>query len=125
MRRNLLALVKPIRSRREYERALAVVEEHFDAKLGTHEANIVEVLALLVERYEEEHFPIEAPHPVEAILFRMEQLGWTQQDLARVLGSKSRASEILNRKRDLSLSMIRDLHSKLGVPAESLIRATA
>jgi HTH-type transcriptional regulator/antitoxin HigA len=100
-----------------------VVERLFDAKPGTVEGRLVEILSLLIEKYEEDHFPIEAPTPIEAIKFRMEQMGWTNKDLAGILGGRNRVSEILNRKRDLSLRMIRMLNKKMGVPAESLIGA--
>lgn len=83
----------------------------------------MEILGILINQYEEEHFPIDLPNPVEAIKFRMEQLGYTQSDLAKVVGLKSRASEILNRKRKLSLDMIRQLHEKLNIPTDVLIQA--
>ena len=121
MKAKYLKYLKPIRTKAEYQRALSIIEELFEAKPGSEEEGILEVLAMLVERYEEKKFPIHAPTPIEAIKFRMDQLGWTTKELAAVLGSKSRASEILNRKRSLSLPMIRTLHKKMGVPAESLI----
>lgn len=83
----------------------------------------MEVLGLLIDKYETEHFPINLPDPVEAIKFRMEQLNFTQNDLADVLGQKSRASEILNRKRKLSLEIIRKFHEKLNIPTDVLIQA--
>jgi HTH-type transcriptional regulator/antitoxin HigA len=79
-------------------------------------------LGILIDRYENEHFPIGLPDPIEAIKFRMEQLGYNQNDLATIVGLKSRASEILNRKRKLSLEMIRQLHEKLNIPTDVLIR---
>ena len=79
-------------------------------------------MSFLIEKYEDEHFPIEAPDPVEAIKFRMEQMGMTKKDLAEVLGYQSRVTEILNRKRKLTLKMIRNLHKKLKIPYESLIK---
>ena len=118
-----LKYLRPIRTKREHKAALLVVERLFDAKPGTIEGRLVEILSLLIEKYEEDHFPIEAPTPIEAIKFRMEQMGWTNKDLARILGGRNRVSEILNRKRDLSLRMIRMLNKKMGVPAESLIGA--
>jgi HTH-type transcriptional regulator/antitoxin HigA len=80
-------------------------------------------LGILIDQYENEHFPIDLPDPIEAIKFRMEQLGYTQSDLANVVGLKSRASEILSRKRKLSLEMIRQLHEKLNIPTDVLIQA--
>lgn len=121
---DILRVLKPIQTKRDYKKALAVLEEHFDAKPGTREGDFVYVLSILIEQYEEEHFPIEAPDPIEAIRFRMEQLELTNKDIAEIIGSKSRASEILNRKRPLTVEMIRALHNKLGVPAESLIGAS-
>ncbi len=79
------------------------------------------MLSVLIEKYEEEHFPIEAPDPIEAIRFRMEQMNMNKKDLAEVIGYRSRVSEILSRKRKLSLNMIRQLHKKLRIPYESLI----
>ena len=121
MKANYVKYLKPIRTKAGYRRALSIIEELLEARPGSEKEGILEVLSILVERYEETKFPIQAPTPLEAIKFRMEQLGWTTKDLAMMLGSRSRASEILNRKRDLSLSMIRTLHKKMGVPAESLI----
>lgn len=115
--------IKPIRTKKDYEQALARLEEIFDAKKGTSEGDELEVLGMLIEKYENEKFPINFPDPVEAIKFRMEQLGYNQTDLANIVGLKSRASEILNRKRKLSLEMIRQLHDKLNIPTEVLIQA--
>ncbi|MCK5573358.1 MAG: helix-turn-helix domain-containing protein [Bacteroidetes bacterium] len=123
MNAQLKKLMKPIRTRKDYRAALSALEHHFDAKPGTSEGNLVEILAILIEKYEEEKFPIDTPTPIEAIRFRMEQMGWTNRDLALVLGSRSRASEVLNEKRSLSLPMIRSVHRRMGVPAESLIGA--
>jgi HTH-type transcriptional regulator / antitoxin HigA len=118
-----LKYLKPIRTRGEYRAALSVLERLFDAKPDTVEGRFVEILAVLIEKYEESHFPIEAPTPIEAIKFRMEQLGWSNKELAVLLGGRNRVSEILSKKRDLSLNMIRVLYKKMGVPAESLIGA--
>ncbi|NPA43714.1 MAG: helix-turn-helix domain-containing protein [Chlorobi bacterium] len=114
--------IKPIKTEADYQQALARLEEIFDAVPGTPEGDELEVLSLLIEDYEEKHFPIEAPDPVEAIKFRMEQLGMTQKDLARILGYRSRASEILNKKRKLTLDMIRKISRELHIPPEVLIR---
>lgn len=114
--------LRPIRTRKDYENTLAMVEKYFFSKKGTPEANIVEILSVLIEKYEEEHFPIVQPDPIEAIRFRMEQVGMTRQQLVAIVGSKSRVSEIFSKKRDLSLTTIRKLHTKLKIPAETLIQ---
>jgi HTH-type transcriptional regulator / antitoxin HigA len=113
--------IRPIKTRRDYQRALARVAELMDAKPGTPEGDELDVLATLVEAYEDKHFPIDTPDPVEAILFRMEQMGLTRKDLEPYLGSRHRVSEVLNRKRDLSLGMIRRLHKGLKIPLDNLI----
>lgn len=119
---NILAeAIRPIRTRKDYKKALEILEKRFDAEPGTREGDLVQVLAVLVEKYEEEHFPMEGPAPVEAIKFRMEQMGWDQRDLAKFLGSRSRASEILTGSRPPSLRMIRLIHTEMGIPAELLI----
>jgi len=113
--------LRPIKTERDYKKALDFIDALFDAKAGTDQANIVEVLAILVEKYEEEHFPIESPDPVEAIKFRMEQSGFTTADLAKILGGRNRVSEVLNRKRRLSIEKVRKLSSRWKIPAESLL----
>ena len=115
--------IKPIRTRKDYEQALARLEVIFDSKKGTDNGDELEILGMLIKNYENEKFPTGFPHPVEAIKFRMEQLGYNQTDLANVVGLKSRASEILNRKRKLSLEMIRQIHERLNIPTEVLIQA--
>lgn len=115
--------IKPIKTELDYQNALARLELIFDAKRGSKNGDELEILGILVDNYENEHFPIGLPDPVEAIKFRMEQLGYTQSDLADIFGVKSRASEILNKKRKLSLEMIRQLHSKLNIPTDVLIQA--
>jgi HTH-type transcriptional regulator / antitoxin HigA len=115
--------IKPIRTKKDYEEALARLEVIFDSKKGTDKGDELEILGMLIENYENEKFPIGFPDPVEAIKFRMEQLGYNQTDLANVVGLKSRASEILNRKRKLSLEMIRQIHDRLNIPTEVLIQA--
>ncbi len=115
--------IKPIKTKKDYEQALARLEAIFDAKKGSSKGDELELLGMLVDNYENENFPIGFPDPVEAIKFRMEQLGYTQSDLANVVGLKSRASEILNRKRKLSLEMIRQIHDGLNIPTEVLIQA--
>ena len=115
--------IKPIKSEKDYNQALERLEEIFDAKTGSTEGDELEVLGILIDQYENEHFPIGLPDPIEAIKFRMEQLGYNQNDLADIVGLKSRASEILNRKRKLSLEMIRQLHERLHIPTDVLIQA--
>lgn len=112
----------PIHTETDYKTALSRIEEIFDAKPGTPLGDELEVLGILVDEYEKRHFPIDSPDPVEAVKFRMEQLGFTQTDLAKLIGSRSRASEILSGKRALSLRVIRLLNEKLGIPAEVLIQ---
>lgn len=115
--------LKPIKTKKDYQQALDRLELIFDAKKGTEEGDELEILEILIDQYENEHFPIDLPDPIEAIKFRMEQLGYTQTDLAKVVGLKSRASEILSGKRKLSLDMIRQLHDKLNIPTDVLIQA--
>ncbi len=115
--------IKPIRTKKDYEEALARLEIIFDSKKGTDKGDELEILGMLIENYENEKFPIGFPDPVEAIKYRMEQLGYNQTDLANVVGLQSRASEILNRKRKLSLEMIRQIHDRLNIPTEVLIQA--
>ena len=114
--------IKPIKTKKDYQQALARLEIIFDAKKGSAIGDELEILGMLVINYEKKNFPIGFPDPVEAIKFRMEQLGYTQSDLANVLGLKSRASEILNKKRKLSLEMIRQIHDRLNIPTEVLIQ---
>jgi HTH-type transcriptional regulator/antitoxin HigA len=115
--------IKPIKTQKDYEQAIKRLEVIFDAKKGTEKGDELELLGMLVDNYENQNFPIGFPDSVEAIKFRMEQLGYTQSDLADVVGLKSRASEILNRKRKLSLEMIRQIHDRLNIPTEVLIQA--
>ncbi len=115
--------LKPIKTKKDYDKALKRLEIIFDARPGTKEGDELDILAMLIEKYEEAHYPIEAPDPIEAIKFRMEQMGYKQKDLAEIIGYKGRVSEILNRKRKLTLEMIRSLHDKLNIPLESLFQA--
>lgn len=110
-----------IKTEEEYEKALARLEKVFDAPADTAEGDEAELLVLLIEKYEEEHYPIAAPDPIEAIKFRMEQMNMKKKDLAEIIGYKSRVSEIFSKKRKLSLKMIRNLHNKLKIPYESLM----
>jgi HTH-type transcriptional regulator / antitoxin HigA len=114
--------LKPIRTKKDYQQWLDRLEVIFDAKKGTSQGGELEILGILIDQYENEHFPVNLPNPIEAIKFRMEQLGYTQTDLAKVVGLKSRASEILSGKRKLSLEMIRQLHEKLNIPTDVLIQ---
>lgn len=114
--------VRPIRSEADYEQALAEIEQLFDAKPGTRKADRLEILTTLVKGYEEQHHSISLPDPVDAILYYLESRGLSRKDLEAYLGSRARVSEILNRKRPLSLAMIRKLHRSLGIPAEVLIQ---
>lgn len=114
--------IKPIKTEQDYHEALERLELIFDAETGTPEGDELEILGILIDKYEELHFPIDLPDPIEAIKFRMEQLGYKQNDLAKIIGLKSRASEILNRKRKLTLEMIRALHESLNIPTDVLIQ---
>jgi len=114
--------IKPIRTERDYERALREVEQLMDAKPGTAEDDRLDVLATLVDAYESKHFPIDPPDPIEAIRFRLEQQGLDPSALVGVIGGRSRVYEVMNGKRSLSLEMIRRLHERFGIPAEVLIR---
>ncbi|MBA4744634.1 MAG: helix-turn-helix domain-containing protein [Muricauda sp.] len=114
--------IVPIRNEKDYQNALNRLEDIFDAKKGTEEGDELEILSILIDRYENENFPIDMPDPIEAIKFRMEQMGMKQKDLAEVVGFKSRVSEILNRKRKLTLGMIRKLNTTLHIPTEVLVQ---
>lgn len=119
-------MIAPIRTEQDHRAALARIDELMAAQEGSAEIGELQVLAILVERYERETFPIDAPSPVDAIRFRMEQMGYTQSDLARLLGSRSRASEIMTgTTKNLSINMIRRLHDQWRIPAEALIRRAA
>ena len=115
--------IHPIRTKADYKRALREVSAYFDnePEPGSDDGDRFEILATLVEAYESKHFPIEAPDPIEAIRFRMEQGGLTVKDLVPSIGQPNRVYEVLNRKRGLTLEMIRNLHRNLGIPAASLI----
>ena len=115
--------IKPIKTEKDYQESLKRLEVIFDAKKGTPEGDELEILSILIDKYENEKFPIGFPDPIEAIKFRMEQMGYNQTDLAKIVGLKSRASEILNKKRKLTLEMIRQLHESLKITTEVLIQA--
>lgn len=116
--------IKPIRTKKEHKAALARVYElmELDPAEGTPELDELELLAMVVEEYEDEHEPVLPPNPIEAIKFRIDQMGLKESDLSKMLGSRQRRSEIFNGRRKLSLNMIRTLHKKLQIPAETLIR---
>ena len=113
--------IKPIKTERDYRTALKEIERLWDAKPNTPKGDRLEVLVTLVEAYEQKHYKVEPPDPVEAIKFRMEQLGLKSSDLAKILGGRSRVSEVLNRKRKLTVEMMRSLRKRLDIPAESLL----
>jgi HTH-type transcriptional regulator/antitoxin HigA len=114
--------ILPIKTEDDYNRAMERLEEIFDAEPNTPEDDELAVLGILIDEYEKEHYPLDMPDPIEAIKFRMEQMGLEKKDLVETLGSKSRVSEILNKKRKLSLSMIRKLHRTLNIPSDVLIQ---
>ena len=114
--------LRPIKTKKEYENALVRLEDIFDSKPGSSQGDELEILGILIDKYERERYPIDFPDPIEAIKFRMEQLGYSQNDLANVVGLKSRASEILSKKRKLTLAMIRNLHNILNIPTDVLIQ---
>jgi HTH-type transcriptional regulator/antitoxin HigA len=116
------ASVKPIRTRADYATALAEVERLWGAKLGTPTGDRLDVLATLIDAYEAEHFPLDPPDPIEAIKFRMEQQGLSRKDLEPLIGTRTRVAEVMNRKRNLSIAMIRRLHEAFGISLEVLIR---
>jgi len=116
--------LKPIRNEADYEDALAELERLWGAKSGTPRGDRLDVLATLIEAYEARHHPIDPPDPVEAIKFRMEQQGLTRKDLETIIGPRNRVADILNRRRGLSIEMIRRLHDKLGISADVLIRSS-
>ena len=114
--------VKPIRTTADYTATLAEVERLWGAKLGTGAGDRLDVLATLIDAYEAEHFPLDPPDPIEAIKFRMEQKGLSRKDLEPLIGTRTRVAEVMNRKRNLSIAMIRRLHEALGISLEVLIR---
>jgi HTH-type transcriptional regulator/antitoxin HigA len=120
----MAAELRPIRSEADHVAALDEIERLWGAAAGTPEGDRLDVLATLVEAYEERHHPMDPPDPIEAILFRMEAQGLTRKDLEPFIGSRARVSEVLNRQRSLSIEMIRCLHDGLGISAEVLIRPT-
>ena len=116
--------VKPIRTLKDHEAALAEVEALWGSAGGTPEGDRLDVFATLIDAYESQHFSMDPPDPIEAIIFRMEQQGLSRKDLEGIIGTRARIAEVLDRKRGLSIAMIRRLHNKLGIPAEILIKPT-
>jgi HTH-type transcriptional regulator/antitoxin HigA len=114
--------LKPIRTKADYKAALAEVERLWDAKSGTPKGDRLDVLATLIDAYETRHYPMDPPDPIDAIQFRMEQQGLTRKDLEPLIGTRARVAEVMTRKRNLSIDMIRRLHERLGISAEVLIR---
>jgi HTH-type transcriptional regulator / antitoxin HigA len=114
--------INPVRTKKDHERALRRIEKLMHAKPGTKEGDELDILVTLIDAYEGEHYPIDDPDPIAAIEHRMDALGMNRKDLEPILGSRSRVSEILNRKRRLTMDMARNLHAKLGIPAAILIQ---
>jgi HTH-type transcriptional regulator/antitoxin HigA len=114
--------IKPIKTKKDYEAALKEIDRLFAAAPGTREGDRLEVLATLVETYEEKHHRIPPPNPIDAIRYYMESRGLSRSDMEPYIGSRARVSEVLNRKRALTMEMIRNLHKGLGIPAEVLIQ---
>ena len=121
--KKIIMEIKPIKSELDYRNALNRLELIFDAAVNTKEGDEAEILSLLIENYENEHYPIEAPDPIEAIKIRMEELNMRQQDLVGILGGKSRVSEILNKKKRLTVDMIRELEKTLDISASVLVNS--
>jgi len=113
--------IKPIKSDKDYETAIHRLEEIFDAAENSEEGDEAEILSLLIENYENQYFPVEAPDPIEAIKIRMEEMNLKQKDLVGIIGGKSRVSEILNRKKRLTVEMIRELEGILNISASLLV----
>jgi HTH-type transcriptional regulator / antitoxin HigA len=116
--------IKPIRTEKDYEAAMAEVETLWGAKSGTPKGDRLDVIVTLIESWEAANYPTDPPDPIEAIKFRMEQQGLTRKDLEGIIGSRARIAEVLDRKRGLSIAMIRRLNTELHIPAEVLIRPT-
>jgi HTH-type transcriptional regulator/antitoxin HigA len=113
--------IKPIKTERDYRKALKEIENLWDAKPTTSMGDCLDVMVTLVEAYEQKHYKVDPPHPIEAIKFRMDQLDLKPSDLAKILGGRSRVSEVLNKKRKLTVEMMRSLRKHLAIPAESLL----
>lgn len=113
--------IRPIRTKKDYERTMGMIESLLDCPAKSKEAEALEVLSILADEYENQHFPIDAPDPIEAIKYRMEQLNLSQKDLAKYMGGKNRVSEVLNHKRPLTLKMIKALCQNLQIPPAALL----
>jgi HTH-type transcriptional regulator/antitoxin HigA len=114
--------LKPIKTKADYKASLAEIERLWGARSGTPEGDRLDILAMLIDAYGNEYYPMDPPDPIEAIKFRMEQQGLTRKDLVEILGSRTRVAEVLNRRRDLSINMIRRLNKKLGISVDVLIQ---
>lgn len=114
--------LKILKTKKEYHVAMERFEEIFNSKAGTPESDEADILSLLIRDYEEKHYVIDAPNPIEAIKYRMEQQGLTNKDLAQILGFKSRVTDIFKKSRKLNLAMIRKLHDALHIPLETLVK---
>jgi HTH-type transcriptional regulator/antitoxin HigA len=117
----LKSKLKPIKTHEQYKDYLSLIDSLIDSKEDSSEEEVLELISILVEDYEDRHYPIEAPDPIEAIKLKTEELGLKRKDLSKYFGSVSRVSEVLNRKRPLSLEMARKLHKDLGISAETLL----
>jgi len=117
-------MIKPIKNKKQYKEYLKKAYElmQLDLKSNSIESDKLELISILIEQYEKENYPVEPPHPIDAILFRLDQMNMKKSELSKILGTRSRTSEILNGKRKLSLAMIRKLNSELNIPAEVLIK---
>ena len=114
--------IKPVKCEADYDAALARVDDLMDAELDTPQGDELDILVTLIEKYEAQHHPVDAPNPIEAIRFRMDQIGLKDKDLIPYIGQSGRVSEVLSFKRKLTINMIRKLHSELKIPTESLIQ---
>ena len=114
--------IRPIKSEKDYEKALKRLGQLFHAPANSREGDEAEILALLIENYENQHFQIDAPDPIEAIKIRMEEMNLRQKDMVGIIGGKSRVSEVLNRKKRLTVEMIRKIEERLKIPASLLVR---
>ena len=114
--------IRPIKTKSDHRAALKEIERLMEAKPGTPAGDRLDVLTTLVERFESQHEPIDPPNPIDALLYHMESRGLTRRDLEPLIGSRARVAEVLNRRRGLSINMIRKLHEKLGISADVLIR---
>jgi len=114
--------IQPVKTESDYEVALEEIDQLWGSPEGTVEGDRLDVLLILVDSYESKHHPVDPPDPIEAIKFRMEQMNLTRKDLETIIGSRGRVSEVFNRRRSLSLAMIRRLHNTLNIPLESLVQ---